>query len=454
MKRNFPHPLRKIVAGFGAAVLSAVGIAAVSPAVPASAQEQSPEAALNWHIKAFGYDKLHAEGFTGEGITIAITEPSINLDSPDLQGANIEYIPLPEDCQIPVERKFYDHGTMVASMLVGQGGEGKIQGIAPDAKLIVFQGQLTSDDKLNGDCPDTAHSVSGRALAADDLGADIISSSFNSMDFTSVAYLAMRDIPFFQGAGNNGVVAYGGEPGTAAITAHDKSRAVPEWSAHGENLSLAAPGVGLVVRPPSTNSLEFQDGTSLASPIAAGTLALGMQKYPDASGHQLMQSLARNTVGGNPDLSKHDSTTGFGVIDPLAFMAADPMQYPDEPPFWKKPDYPTDDPWLGVNDILDGLPAYEGEAKNYRPDAGINPNAIEWIPADKKDLVGTAPDADYWQSHGDFNAPADKSESGNRSEPGNSVNGSQTLIIGIVAGAALLVILIIAVVLMARRKSA
>lgn len=325
-------PLLKYLIAAAIAVCLTMGLSIAVPAQPASAEPKSAEKELNWHIKAFGYDKLHAPGFTGKGVTIAITEPYLDINSPDLQGANIEYVPLDESCKIPIERKFFDHGTMVASMIVGQVGEGKIQGIAPDAKLIVFQGQLTSDAKLPGDCPDSVNGVSGRAMAADDRGADIISSSFNTMAFTSVAYLAMRDIPFFQGAGNYGEVDYGGEPGAAAVTAHDSSRTVPDWAAHGENLSLAAPGIGLVVRPPSTGKLQVQDGTSLAAPIAAGTLALGMQKYPDATGHQLMQSLARNTVGGNPDLSRHDTTTGFGVIDPQAFMSADPTQYPHEPP--------------------------------------------------------------------------------------------------------------------------
>ena len=416
----------------------------------------------NWHIEAFGYQQLHAEGYTGEGVTIAISEAGIDLNAPDLQGADIEYVPLPEQCVDPnLPEKFVNHGSMVAATIVGQGGEGNVQGVAPDAKLIVYQaGTGKGPGADSPECSPTAADVSGRVFHAAEAGADVVSLSFNSLEDTAVAYLTMRDIPVFESGGNLKETTSSFAPGSIALGAHDAQGKVPEWSATGADVSLVAPGVDLYMRPSGSNApLEKTAGTSLSAPIAAATLALGKQKYPEASGHQLAQSLARNTVAGNPDLQRVSDTEGYGAIDAIKFMDADPTQYPDEPPFAHKEGYHGADDWQGAEDVLMGMHPNPGEDLNdYKEGAGPNPAVLKWVPEDKKQFVGAAPDAAYWNEHG---GNSDESQGDNKqnhsqasSEAGNSVNGMQTLIIGIIAAVVLGVILVALVMLLKRRRSA
>lgn len=414
-----------VTSTFGA--LRRIGASAMLGAVVAATglaggtAQAAPTDTPNWHISAFGYDKLHAQGFTGKGVTIAISEAGIDLSVNDLQGADIEYVPLPEQCVDPeLPKKFINHGTMMAETIVGQGGDGGVQGIAPDAKLIVYQLSTgKGPGKDDPECSPTSADVSGRVFHAAEAGADVISVSFNSLDDTSMAYLTMRDLPVFESGGNQGKTMSSHAPGSVAVGAHDAQRKVPEWSAEGPNVSLIAPGVGLYMRPYGANApLEKTDGTSFAAPIAAATLALGKQKYPDATGHQLVQSLARNTAAGNADLKRISDHEGYGAIDPIKFMDADPTQYPNEPPFAHKEDYPGADDWQGAEDILMGMHPNPGdELKDYKELAGPNPAVLKWVPESKKEFVGAAPEASHWDEHGASASETPSSDSSPSSSP-------------------------------------
>lgn len=232
--------------------------------------------------------------------------------------------------------------------------------------------------------------MSGLVFHVAEAGADVVSLSFNFLNDTSAAYLAMRDIPVFESGGNQGEAMSLYAPGSVAVGAHDVQRKVPDWSAKGPNVLLTAPGVGFYMCPEGASGpLEKTDGTSFAAPIAAATLALGKQKYPDATGHQLVQSLARNTAAGNPDLKRISDHEGYGAIDPIKFMDADPTQYPKEPPFAHKEDYAGADDWQGAEDVLMGMHPNPGdELKDYKELAGPNRAVLKWVPESKKEFVG------------------------------------------------------------------
>ena len=95
--------------------------------------------ASSWFDKELGYATLRDQGLDGAGVTIAIAETGIDLNSPDLQGADIEFVPMPDEClpireasksAVDLDRRTYEdsvaHGTQVATMIVGQGGDGRI----------------------------------------------------------------------------------------------------------------------------------------------------------------------------------------------------------------------------------------------------------------------------------------------------------------------------------------
>lgn len=102
------------------------------------------------------------------------------------------------------------------------------------------------------------------------------------------------------------------------------------------NVSVLSPGVG-VPSYRSTDSREMDltgGGTSTAAANLSAYLALVMQRWPDATGNQILQSLIRNTKGnasGGPKLDP-EHKRGFGIVDPGKLLSVDPTRYPDVNP--------------------------------------------------------------------------------------------------------------------------
>ena len=74
-------------------------------------------------------------------------------------------------------------------------------------------------------------------------------------------------------------------------------------------------------------------GTSTAAAVLSSYLALAMQKWPDATGNQILQSLVRNTKEGKgkPTIDP-ERKRGFGEVDLNALLTVDPTQYKDVNP--------------------------------------------------------------------------------------------------------------------------
>ena len=451
------------------ALLAAVTMAGsiVIPLAPSVAVgDASP-----WFDDELGYVKLRDQGLDGSGVTIAIAETGVDLNSPDLQGADIEFVPMPDEClpmreasksAVDLDGATYQesvaHGTQVATMIVGQGGNGRIQGVAPKAKLLVMEQPFALTPSSSGwpsDCEEMVVLGGGRMMEAEKRGADIMSMSRLGPTQPSSyqnAYWQMRGKALITGAGNDRNVSAesAGLPGVVSVTASKPGAAATNWAAAGEGLTVAAPGEKLTLREADGKLVSNGAGTSFASPIVAGTLALGHQKWPDATYHQLIHSLTETASNGG----RQSSELGFGVIDPVAFIDNDPMQYADEPITY--PGTANDDPqWDVVRELCDGFADESTMAypEHYKVDAGVDPEAVVWLPQVAKDegWLGMAPNAGDWGNGSDTSS--DKETAATPAQPA----GFPTLaVVGIAAGVivvlALIAVLVLIVVL-ARRKT-
>ncbi|AKK04277.1 S8 family peptidase [Corynebacterium epidermidicanis] len=335
------------------------------------AADAENEIPLNWWIGAYGVDKLHEEGFDGAGQTIVISEGGLYPDSPDLVGADVEYLPLSEECQevIPLdpedEIEQSLHGTNVANMIVGQGGPDNIQGVAPRAKLIVVQVRNTDnadpDDPRTPSCIEEAHSVVRKVI---DRNPTVYSNSVDDGDLPKYApYLLLTGHLAFDAVGNNGTEAPNDPeeletptPGMVSIGAVDPEGNVADFSSRQHDLALLAPGAAVLGRDIDGNLTEI-NGTSFASPYAAGVFALAKQRWPQATDLQLAQSMLRTAIGAEGEI-RHDSATGSGLIAPYAFVHNDPTGLPDVPPFLPASNAAnvnaSGDKYLPFYDVLDG----------------------------------------------------------------------------------------------------
>ncbi|MDQ1129587.1 subtilisin family serine protease [Microbacterium sp. SORGH_AS 888] len=113
-------------------------------------------------------------------------------------------------------------------------------------------------------------------------------------------------------------------------------------------MTTAAAGINIISNSSTSwDSPVLSSGTSLATPIVAGMLALAAQKYPNATGNQLIQSLIHNTGRDDHPLAYNPTDgLGYGAASLTRLLSVDPSQYPDENPLLNK------DPRLNGADYL------------------------------------------------------------------------------------------------------
>ena len=75
------------------------------------------------------------------------------------------------------------------------------------------------------------------------------------------------------------------------------------------------------------------NGTSNATPLVAGFLALAKQKWPNATSNQILHLLTKTALNNEGQWNKY---TGYGVAAIGPMLNTDPSQYPDENPIADK----------------------------------------------------------------------------------------------------------------------
>ena len=315
----------------------AAGIVSI-PAAPANAAD-TITAADQPYFAYYGLDRARAKGYTGEGVTIAMIDGKVDTSVPELAGADIT-VKIP--CTINSTPVVENHGTGVASILVSSA-----YGIAPNATLLAYQMNLGANGDTPGqDCLDSGNAVRSEGVwlfnqAMND-GAQIINLSASSEDGSdsmkwTVARAMSSGVIIVAAAGNdsnnNDALSMSKWSGVVGVTAISTDGARQDYSSWGQGVVTTSIGGPVMFRNLQTGASDSVFGTSVASPIVAGFLALAQQRWPEATSHQLLQLLVK--TGLNPDHG-WNKYTGFGGIDPGAMLNTDPSQFPDENPLAQK----------------------------------------------------------------------------------------------------------------------
>jgi len=315
-----------------------------------------------WYYTAFHVQDAHDAGFTGAGVTIAVIDDQLYPGLPEFVGADI--VPQPAlGCKDlrgnPIQTTSSDyaayHGTNVTALIVGSGmgygGARGVQGVAPKAKVLFFSTGLGSADIK--DHKTTCESFDGNPVAkgivaAVTAGAQIISISQvggDSQELAAADTGALRQgVVVVAGLSNTLAGEYkqfpGQSNGVVGVQTIDSAGSIQTTDGSpnvNPSTKVAGPGVGILIQGGETSktwqSQSLADGTSLAIPIVAGFLALVKQKYPKATGNQLVQTLIHNTGAGNHKPSLDASKKlGYGVVSVTSMLKVDPTTYRDVNP--------------------------------------------------------------------------------------------------------------------------
>ena len=267
----------------------------------------------------------------GEGITIAVIDTGVDGSVPDLEGAVVggtDFSGLgSRDGQTPVGSTGEEHGTMVASLAAGRGtgGNNGVIGSAPAASILSIsigfgEGSTSSDDQ-----------IANAVRWAVDNGADIINMSLtrNTLEWPeswddAFLYAMQNDVVIVAAAGNRGsgtttVGAPATMPGVLTVAGVDRNgEASFDASSQGITIAVAAPSEELVGAVPGGGYVVW-NGTSGATPIVAGVVALVMSAHPGLDAANVINRIVQTAKDAGD--TGTDAIYGFGLIDAEAAVA-------------------------------------------------------------------------------------------------------------------------------------
>lgn len=310
------------------AAAALVVVALAAGAAPATASGSDAVRDSEYWLDDYGI--RDAWGVTrGAGVTIAVIDTGVG-SPPELNGVVTGGTDLSgngsSDGRTPVGSDS-EHGTLVASLAAGRGtgsGAGVI-GSAPEASVLAIS--------IGFDGGDSDAQIADAVRWAVDNGADVINMSLtrNTLDWPTswddaFSYAMENDVVVLAAAGNRGsgtaeVGAPATMPGVLTVAGVDRAGTTSDRaSAQGVTIGVAAPSESLVGVMPDGSHVRW-NGTSGATPIVAGVVALVRAAHPELDAANVINRLtstAKDAGDAGPDVSY-----GFGLLDAYAAVTAD-----------------------------------------------------------------------------------------------------------------------------------
>jgi len=290
------------------------------------------DSGANTQIKA---SLVQSSGNTGAGRKIAILDSGYNYNHPELSSSYLGGKDFVNNDNDPMDDN--NHGSHVAGIITADGIDPKAKGAAPNAgivsaKVLDAQGSGYFSDSVAAiywavDGPDGVYGT------GDEAGVDAISMSLGSSSpyvykstcdtvmpdmKTAIDYARSKGVLVVVAAGNSGnagVSIPGCISSATTVGAVDKLDKIASFSGRGSSVDVTAPGVSLWSSVLGTNYASYS-GTSMATPVVSGTVALIKAAHPGYSASQTETSLTKTAK----DLGKagKDNNFGYGRVDAQA----------------------------------------------------------------------------------------------------------------------------------------
>ncbi|MGW4772293.1 S8 family serine peptidase [Nocardia sp. NPDC004278] len=273
-----------------------------------------------WWFDSFAIESIVWPLTKGAGVTVAVLDTGVNADLPEFNGVVLpgaDFNGTGTDGRQDTDPES-GHGTGMASLIAAQGGgPTNWVGIAPEARILSVVDRETSPD------------VEARSIRyAVDHGAKVVSMSHADIAtaypdhcppqvLDAVAYAAKKDAVLVASAGNDGD---GGNdpqypaacPGVVAVGAYDHQGDPWEKTQRQDYVTVAGPGVDVGSIGKDGRLYHHGYGTSQATALVAGAVALIRSKFPDESARRIVQRITATVTDVGP--SGRDDQTGYGAL--------------------------------------------------------------------------------------------------------------------------------------------
>ena len=260
----------------------------------------------------YAFGKLHlsqAHGLVqGDDVLVAVIDSSVDTSHPELKGAiagSFDTLKTPN--------KPHAHGTGIAALIAGHE---RLAGTAPNARILAIR---AFDPAGNSAEATTFNILKGLDWAAAN-GARIINMSFAGPSdpaiTRSLAAATSKGIVLIAAAGNAGIKSPplypAADPNVIAVTATDSADNLYQGANRGRHISVAAPGVDLLVAVPN-GGYQISTGTSFSAAEVSGIAALMLQKKPSLTPLALREILEGTAKDLGP--AGRDDDFGAGLTD-------------------------------------------------------------------------------------------------------------------------------------------
>ena len=273
-----------------------------------------------WYLASMGIPEIW-NITQGEGVIIAMLDSGIDPNQPDLK-QNILFeqgYDFGDDDAFPYDT--LGHGTQMAGLMVAScGNQIGVCGIAPKAKLIPYKLNTQNEDGFGLS-----------RFSSADLAAAILAATATDADIISMSLVLNEPVPWVEqalkyaksqgkilvaatgNAGENKVSFPASLPWVLGIGAHDRDNEPLFKSNYGDGLDLLAPGKTLWTTQAGQDYTSFTVGTSAATAITSGFIALLKAGQPQKSKQDLIAQL----LNSSHDLQElgYDQKTGFGRLN-------------------------------------------------------------------------------------------------------------------------------------------
>lgn len=283
-----------------------------------------------------GADSVQSSGNTGVGRKIVVLDTGYNYNHPELSSSYLGGRDFVNNDNDPADDN--GHGSHVAGLITADGVISNARGVAPETGII--SGKVL-DSSGSGYFSDIVAAIywavdgpDGVVGTSDDFSADAISMSLGTSApntykgycdsampsmTNAIKYAIDKGVVVVVAAGNSGgsgVSLPGCVSYSTTAGAVNSSDSIAKFSGKGQAIDISAPGVNLVSTWLGT-SYATASGTSMATPIVSGTVALIKSNHPSYSPSQVEAALY-NTA---KDLGKAGKDTSYGygrVVVPAA----------------------------------------------------------------------------------------------------------------------------------------
>jgi len=274
------------------------------------AQQQEPINPEQYAPQKLNLPEAHRLA-TGNRVRVAVIDSGVDASHPDLAGAIVANFDATAGGTAA-----HGHGTGMAGAIAARR---TVVSSAPRVELLTVQAFSIGSQSPEG----TTFSILKGLDWAVEQGARIINMSFAGPSDPrlrdALAKAAKKNIVLVAAAGNAGPrsppLYPGADPNVIAVTATDMGDALFEGANRGSYITLAAPGVDILL-PGTNGTYQLSTGTSVAAAQVSGVIALLIERNPSLTAAQVRRILMRTARALGP------KGHGYGLVNALDAVTA------------------------------------------------------------------------------------------------------------------------------------